>query len=277
MKLAYHSSTSWNSDLPTDIKASAKAGFKALEMHLNKMDAHLKKGAAQEIKELLEEHRIEPATFNSIEFIAFRGDEYKKIQERCHQGSEYCKAVGCPVVTLVPSPVPDWQMPWDELVDEYVTVLRDLADIAARLGVRVSFEFLGFGWCSPRTPRGAYEIVKKTDRANLTMIIDCMHYYAGGGLLGELDAIDPKLIESFHINDVEDVPKEAITDPTRLLPGLGVIPLDDYCKRLAATGYDGFCAVELFRPEYYEWDPYVLADKSYKHAVKILSRHFTIE
>jgi 2-keto-myo-inositol isomerase len=156
-------------------------------------------------------------------------------------------------------------------------VLRDLSDIAGGYDVQLAFEFLGFGWCSVRTPRAAYEIVCKTDRDNVGMTLDAAHFYGGGGLLSELDQLDPGRIYTFHLDDLEDTPKEAITDARRVLPGLGVVPLDDICARLERLGYDGPCSVELFRPEYWEWDPRQVALKAREAAVKVLSPHFRLE
>ena len=61
---------------------------------------------------------------------------------------------------------------------------------------------------------------------------------------------DPAKIYTFHLNDMESVPKEAILDSRRLLPGFGIVPLDRICEHVRNTGYDGVCAVELFRSEY---------------------------
>jgi 2-keto-myo-inositol isomerase len=61
------------------------------------------------------------------------------------------------------------------------------------------------------------------------------------------------------------------------LPGLGAIPLDDICQRLRALGYDGDCSVELFRPEYWEWDPRELAAQARDAALKVLSPHLDVQ
>ena len=143
--------------------------------------------------------------------------------------------------------------------------------------IKLSFEFLGFGWCSVRTPRAAFEIIQKVDRDNIGLTIDAAHFYGGGGLMSELDQLDPRRIFAFHLDDLEDTPKEAIRDGTRLLPGLGVVPLDDICARLKRIGYDGPCSIELFRPEYWNWDPQELAIKAREAALKVLSPHFQIE
>jgi 2-keto-myo-inositol isomerase len=277
MLLAFHGATTMTCDLETDIAVTAQAGFKALELWSAKMDRYLAGHSLADLKGLLVGKGVAPLAINSIEFIGFRGGEYAQIQARCRELSRMAQAIGCPTVVVVPSPTPDRNLQWSEVVDEYVRVLRDLSDIAGEHGIRLSFEFLGFGWCSVRTPRAAFEIVQAVNRANIGMTIDAAHFYGGGGLMNEFDALDPARIFAFHLDDLEDVPKEAITDGVRLLPGLGVVPLGEICARLRRIGYDGSCSIELFRPEYWQWDPKDLAVKSRAAAIKVLSPHFQIE
>jgi 2-keto-myo-inositol isomerase len=277
MKLAFHGATTMTSDLETDIAVAASAGFKALEVWAEKMDRYLAAHSLADLNALFVDHGVKPLALNSIEFIAFRGSEYSQVQARLHELGGIARVIGCPTVVVVPSPLPDRSMPWPEVVAEYVTVLRDLSDIAWLYNIRLSFEFLGFGWCSVRTPRAALEIVQQCDRDNVGMTIDAAHFYGGGGLLSELERLDPQRIFAFHLDDLEDTPKEAISDGTRLLPGLGVVPLDDICAQLKRIGYDGSCAIELFRPEYWNWDPKTLAIRAREAALQVLSPYFEIE
>lgn len=278
MKLGFHGATTMTSDLETDVAATAHAGYTALELWANKVDRFLADHSREDLKALLTEAGVDPLSFNSIEFIAFRSEaKYRDILARCGELSELAQFIGCPALVVVPSPTPDREMPWDEIVDEYVRVLRELSDISGQFGVQLAFEFLGFGWCSVRTPRGAWEIVRETDRDNVGLVIDAAHFYAGGGLLEEIDLLDPARIFAFHLDDLEDVPKEAITDARRLLPGLGVVPLDEICGRLEGIGYEGDCSIELFRPEYWELNPRDLAVKAREAATSILSPYFELE
>jgi 2-keto-myo-inositol isomerase len=241
------------------------------------MDRYLATHSVADLKALFVDHGVLPLVLNSIEFIAFRGSEYARVQTRLHGLGKVAMAIGCPTIMVVPSPLPERNFTWADTLAEYVSVLRDMSDIARMYQIRLSFEFLGFGWCSVRTPRAAYEIVKTVDRENVGLTIDAAHLFGGGGLLSELDQLDPRRIFAFHLDDLEDTPKEAIRDSTRVLPGLGVVPLDEICKRLRRIGYDGPCSVELFRPEYWDWDPLELAIKARQAAIKVLSPHFQIE
>ena len=275
MLLAFHGATTLLQDLATDVAVTAAAGFKALELWAAKVDRYLEEHSPAELKALLDLHGVAPVTLNSIEFIAFRPpDEYAAIRARCRELRRIAQAIGCPTIVVVPSPTPDRSLPWADVVAEYARVLADLGEIAGQFGIRLSFEFLGFGWCSVRTPRAAFEIIRAAGRDNVGMTVDAAHFYAGGGLPEELDALDPARIFALHLDDVEDTPKEAITDATRVLPGLGVVPLGEICARLKAIGYDGPCSVELFRPEYWAWDPYELAVRARAAAERALEPYF---
>jgi 2-keto-myo-inositol isomerase len=81
----------------------------------------------------------------------------------------------------------------------------------------------------------------------------------------------------FHINDVEERALHTIEDAHRLLPGEGVIPLDDILAGLKRIGYDGACSVELFRPEYWERDPAELARAARRATVDIVGKYFGVE
>jgi 2-keto-myo-inositol isomerase len=277
MKLGFHGATTMTSDLETDVVATAYAGFKALELWAAKIDRFLADHTREELDALLKSAGVSPMTINSIEFISFRDEsDYAQILSRCRELCEIAQFIGCPTVIVVPSPTPDRETSWEDIVDEHVRVLCELSDIAGEYGVGLAFEFLGFGWCSVRTPRGAWEIVQKTGRDNVGLVVDAAHFYGGGGLLNELDAIDPTRIFAFHLDDLEDVPKEDISDAKRLLPGLGVVPLGEICARLKATGYDDVCSIELFRPEYWEWDPKEVAVKTREAAIRVLSPYFRV-
>jgi 2-keto-myo-inositol isomerase len=284
MQLAFHGATAMKADLATDVRASAEAGFSALEVWAAKLDPFLATRSLADLRMLLSDSGVTPTAINSIDFIGFRGEEFETIRDRCKRLCEVAEAIGCHSIVVVPSPTPIPQVdaglepffPWQRVVEEYVRVLHELADIAEPHGVRLAFEFVGYSWSSVRTPRAAWEIVRTVDRPSVGVNFDCCHFFVGGGELHEIDGLDPAGIVTFHLNDVENLPKEAITDSQRLLPGEGVIPLEAICKRMKAINYDGVCAVELFRPEYWDWDPIELAKRARESALRIVGPYFGV-
>ena len=278
MLLGFNGATTMKATLPEDIVAASQAGLKAIEIWAAKMDTYLANRSLDDLNAIFTEHRIQPASINSIEFITFRSaDDYALIRARCHELCARADALGCDKVVVVPSPTPEGGASWQAIKAESVRVLHDLADIAAPFGVKLAYEFLGFGWCSVRTLAQCWEIVKEVNRPNVGLVIDSCHFYAGRSELSSIEAVDPEKLLIFHINDVEERPKDTIEDAHRLLPGEGVIPLDDMLSRLKRIGFDGLCSIELFRPEYWERDPAELATAARAATIKVLESYFRVE
>jgi 2-keto-myo-inositol isomerase len=278
MLLGFNGATTMKATLQEDIAAASEAGFKALEIWAAKMDTYLANHGLDDLNAIFTEHRVRPASINSIEFITFRSvDDYALIKARCHELCARADALGCDKIVVVPSPTPEGGASWQEIKAESVRVLHDLADIAAPYGVQLAYEFLGFGWCSVRTLAQCWEIVQAVNRPSVGLVIDTCHFYAGGSELSSIEAVAPEKLLIFHINDVEDRPRGTIEDAHRLLPSEGVIPLDDILSRLKGIGFDGLCSIELFRPEYWERDPVELATAARAATMKVLEPYFEVE
>ncbi len=279
MLLGINGATTMKATLPEDISAAGSAGFKGLEIWAAKMDAYLAEegNSPETLAGLFKAAGLGPVSINSIEFITFRPpEEYEAIRERCRALCQLGETLGAGKIVVVPSPTPEGAT-WEQIKAESVRVLRDLSDVAAPYGTRLAFEFLGFGWCSVRTLEQAWEIVRETDRDNIGLVLDTCHFFAGGSSVASIAGVDPNKLFIFHINDVEERPKETIEDAHRLLPGEGVIPLDGILAAVKATGFDGLCSIELFRPAYWERDPAELAAAARAATLQVAGRYFQIQ
>jgi len=110
-----------------------------------------------------------------------------------------------------------------------------------------------------RTLEKAWEIIVQVDRPDVGLVIDTFHFHVGGSQLGSLRRIDSEKLLVFHVNDCEDRPVAQLQDSHRLLPGLGILPLKRMADELKAIGYDRLASIELFRPEYWEREPFEFA------------------
>ena len=142
-------------------------------------------------------------------------------------------------------------------------------------GVRVGFEFLGFPDCTVNTLAAARRIVDAVGDPSVGIVIDAFHFYAGGSTWSMLDGLKPEQLFIVHLDDAEDRPRTALLDAHRLLPGDGVIPLRDLVRRIEDLGYDGPWSIELFRPEYYAWDPVALARVSREKMAALFEKMVT--
>lgn len=257
-------------DLETDIRAASEAGFDWLEIWASKLRAFLKSRTTADLNDIFAAHNIKPYSINSIERITFRGPgEHQSRLEECEDLCRVAEEIRCPYIVVVPSPLPPGTSR-SEVIDESSRVLCELGGIAAKRGVGLAFEFLGQPDCSVQTLALADEIVRKVGQPNIGLVIDSFHFYVGGSTIESIDGLDAARLFIFHINDAEDRPREQLEDRHRLLPGLGILPLNEIVAALRRIGYARVVSVEIFRPEYWERDPFELARDARAATQKVL-------
>jgi len=272
MKLSLNGATTMRADLATDIEAASSAGFEIIEIWAAKLRQYLSSHSIGDLRALLKEKGIAPYSINSIERITFRNaDDAARMRNECRELCAIAEQIGCPYIVVVPGPKPE-AVTDNEIKDESVRVLRELSEIARRHQVDLAFEFLGFADCVVSTLDLCWEIVRSTDRDNIGLVLDSFHFYAGGSSFESIDRLDPNRLFIFHINDVEDRPRDQLQDAHRLLPGKGILPLTEIISRLKAIGYDRVASIELFRPEYWQWDPVTLAQRARQATEAVLQR-----
>jgi 2-keto-myo-inositol isomerase len=270
MKIALNGATTMHADLTTDIRAASAAGYELLEIWAAKLREFLKANTVADLKNLLTENNLEPYSINSIEHITFRNTEdYRKIKAETEELSKIAAEIGCPYVVVVPGKLPE-NASEEKIIEESVKVLNELADIAEKYGVGLAFEFLGQADCSVQTLDLDAKIIERVNRENVGLVIDTFHFYAGNSTFEAIDALDPKKLFIFHINDAENLPKENLTDAHRLYPGEGVLPIKEIKKRFDKIGYDRMVSIEIFRPEYWDENPFDVAKKAKAATEKVL-------
>ena len=271
MKIALNGATTMHADLLTDIKAASAAGFDLLEIWSAKLYEYLKTNSPGDLKAALAEHKLEPYSINSIEHITFRtSEDYAKVKDECEMLSKIASEIGCPYIVVVPGLMPE-NGTKEQVIEESVRVLHELAEISEPHGVSLAFEFLGQTDCSVQTLDLCNAIVEKVGRGSIGNVIDTFHFYAGNSTFEAIDSMHPEKLFIFHINDAEDLPKEQLTDAHRLYPGTGILPITQIKEHFDKIGYDRMVSIEIFRPEYWNQDPFEVARKAKAATEKVLS------
>jgi 2-keto-myo-inositol isomerase len=271
MKIALNGATTMHADLETDIKAAGVCGYDLIEIWAAKLREFLKTNTVADLKELLDEAGLKPYSINSIEHITFRTEsDYQQIKEECIELTEIAGEIGCPYVVVVPGKLPE-NGTKEQIIDESVKVLNELADIADKKNVSLAFEFLGQTDCSVQTLDLCNEIVEKVDRKNVGNVIDTFHFYAGNSSFEAIERMNPDKLFIFHINDAENLPKDELTDAHRLYPGEGILPIKEIKAKFDQIGYDRMVSIEIFRPEYWNQDPFAVAKKARESTLKVLN------
>jgi 2-keto-myo-inositol isomerase len=270
MKLGYNGATTMPSPFETDVQIASQAGFDVLEITAAKLDKFLETHTLADARKLIDAAKLKTHAINSIEKINFRDTAGRaEVLARTKQISEWCNALDCPWIIAVPGPVRAGTT-WQAIRDDTAAALRAMSEVAATYNANMAFEFLGFTWCSVRTADQAWDVVKLVNLPNVGMVIDTCHFFAGGSTLDSIKVIDAKKLAVFHINDVEPMPKDQITDANRLFPGDGVIPLNEIIGAVRAIGFDGVASVEIFRPEYWQREPGAVAKEALQKSKRVL-------
>jgi 2-keto-myo-inositol isomerase len=271
MKLSLNGATTMKADLATDIRAASAAGFDCLEIWSAKLETFLRTNKIDDLKMLFDSAGITPYSINSIEHVTFRdGEGRARLRAECKSVFRLASALACPYVVVVPGRLSGGANP-TQVIDESVRTLTELSSVAEAFNVSLAFEFLGQPDCSVQTLALASEIVQLADRENVGLVIDSFHFYAGGSTIESIETLDPARLFIFHINDAEDLPRGQLEDRHRLLPGLGILPLTEIISALRRIGYDRVVSVEIFRPEYWERDPFLLAKDAWTAVTQVLS------
>jgi 2-keto-myo-inositol isomerase len=258
MRLGFNGATTLPSDLATDIRIAGLAGYDVIELRDDKLDRFVEHGSLDDVRRMLRDAGVAAYTINSIDRVGAGGDAgTQRAAARCRELSRYAQAIDCPWVLVVPGATEGRSR--EQVRNDTAAALRELVDVAAEFGVGIAFEFMGFPWSAVRDLASAWEIVQSTGRPGLGLVVDTAHFFAGSSTLDSVSALDPRRLAVLHINDVENVPKDEITDAHRLYPGDGIIPLPGILRALRLIGFDGVVSVELFREEYWQRDPLTVA------------------
>ncbi|MHB8619552.1 MAG: sugar phosphate isomerase/epimerase family protein, partial [Chloroflexota bacterium] len=198
-------------------------------------------------------------SINSVSMATFQPKAGRRRgRDECERYCRLAAEVDCERLVVCPGQAPR-EAGQEHIREETMAVLAELSDIAQPYGVSLAFEMLGFAWCSVQRLDQAWDIVRGVSRDNVGLVLDSAHFYTGGSTFAMIDELDPRKVLLFHVNDLEDRPKDELGDEHRLLPGEGVIPLAGIISHLRKAGFDGIVSIEIFRPAYWERQPLELA------------------
>ncbi|MFC7752437.1 sugar phosphate isomerase/epimerase family protein [Tsukamurella soli] len=137
-------------------------------------------------------------------------------------------------------------------IDPLVAPLRDLADEAADLGVRLALEAMPFSMVSS-VPMGA-DLVRAVDRANCGILVDSWHVFRAGTSIADLRAsLSADILFGVELDDAAEAVVGTLFEDTRdhrLLCGQGSFDLIGLVQALTAIGWRGPWGVEIISDDY---------------------------
>ena len=242
------------------LRVAKHSDFNSIEFTMDKIEAMLKEGNLAQVKNQLNQQKLEVASINGPENFNLLDDRaFSEILIRTDKIVEAAREFHCQLLIPVPSPAKDG-------VNEQTTIAETasaLSQIAERYGdaTKLGLEFLGMKSCSINNLHTAIETIKRVGKSNVGLVLDSFHMYVSDSKFDEITQLDPEQVFLVHVNDSEPGPKTELTDANRLYPGEGVIDLNGFASVLKKIGYDDELSLELLRPAYWEQDAELVAVK----------------
>ncbi len=248
---------------PRSIEIARETGYAGIEARTERLpaDAGEVRGTAAIVRP------NEVFTLNGLA-LTVRPDgrmDRRLIDDDLRPRLQICRELGTPYLLAIPPRAPGLE------TRRAVPATRDALELARdqadKLGIRVAFEFLGFGDCPINTPAIATETVDGID--GIELVLDSCHWHASGAQ--PLDGYPVDRLALVHLNDAPAKPPREIEDEDRLLPGEGVIKLADLRRELEARGYEGPWSLETFNPAYWNEDPEAVARRGFEAVTRVLT------
>ena len=145
-------------------------------------------------------------------------------------------------------------------IDRAADDLRALGERAARRGLRVGYEALAWGR-HINDHRDAWEIVRRANHPNIGLILNSFHTLARRIDVGSIRAIPGDRIFIVQLADAPLIDMDPLywSRHFRNMPGEGDLPVLDFMRAVAATGYDGYLSLEIFNDQFRGGSPKLIS------------------
>jgi sugar phosphate isomerase/epimerase len=251
-QLSLNTSTIRPASLEDKIAVAAKAGYDAIELWSNDLDAYEKggKSLADLGKRVRDAGLAMPNIIGIFGAMPPTDEEKAKAADGFRQKMRQAGAVGAKHIAVTATPDrPDLDVRW--AAKQYA----ELIDMGKEFGVAPAFEFLGPTKGLPTLGQAA-AVAMESGRPEAGLVADTFHMYRGGSAWSGIRLTSGSLYAVWHINDVpKEPPQFELKDADRLYPGDGILPLAQALKDLWAVGFRGPLSLEIFNREEWKKDP----------------------
>lgn len=233
-------------DLREKLAAIAAAGFDGVEIFENDFLAF--DGSPAEVGRMVRDHGLEITLFQPFrDFEGLPEPQRSRAFDRAERKFDLMQELGTDLI-LVCSSVSQASLGG---IDRAAADFRELGERAAKRGLRVGYEALAWGR-HVSDHRDAWEIVRRADHPNVGLILDSFHTLARKIDVGSIRSIPGDRIFIVQLADAPLIEMDLLywSRHFRNMPGEGDLPVVDFMRAVAATGYDGPISLEIFNDQF---------------------------
>ncbi|MHA3976988.1 bifunctional sugar phosphate isomerase/epimerase/4-hydroxyphenylpyruvate dioxygenase family protein [Halovulum sp. GXIMD14794] len=253
-------------NLREKLDAIAKAGFDGIEIF--EQDFIADAGSPREIGQLIRDHGLEITLFQPFrDFEGLAGSARDKAFDRAKHKFDTMAELGTDLMLVCSSLHPEALGGIDRAAGDFA----ELGEIAAARGIRVGYEALAWGR-HVNDHRDAWEVVRRADHPNIGVILDSFHTLSRGIDPDTIRRIPGDRIFFVQLADAPLIEMDLLywSRHFRNMPGEGDLPVTDFMRAVAATGYDGPISLEIFNDQFRGGRPESLARDGYRSLVALM-------
>ena len=255
-------------DLQEKLAAVAAAGFDGIEIFEN--DFLTFDGSPTDVGQMVRDYGLEIMLFQPFrDFEGLPEPHRQQAFDRAERKFDLMEALGTDLV-LICSNVSPHALGG---IDRAAADLRELGDRAQQRSLRIGFEALAWGR-HINDHRDAWEIVRRADHSNVGIIVDSFHTLARKTDVNSIRAIPGDKIFFVQLADAPLIDMDLLywSRHFRNMPGEGDLPVTDFMRAVAATGYDGPLSLEIFNDQFRSGSPKSISVDGYRSLVHLMDQ-----
>ncbi|WP_018238461.1 bifunctional sugar phosphate isomerase/epimerase/4-hydroxyphenylpyruvate dioxygenase family protein [Ensifer sp. BR816] len=233
-------------ELPDKLAAIAAAGFDGVEIFENDFLAF--DGSPADVGRMVRDHGLEITLFQPFrDFEGMPEPHRSRTFDRAERKFDVMQQLGTDLL-LVCSNVSPISLGG---IDRAAADFQELGERAARRGLKVGYEALAWGR-HIHDHRDAWEIVRRADHPNIGLILDSFHTLSHKIEVNSIRSIPKEKIFIVQLADAPLIDMDLLywSRHFRNMPGEGDLPVAEFTRAIAETGYDGYFSLEIFNDQF---------------------------
>ncbi len=260
-------------DLGEKLAAIAAAGFDGVEIFENDFLAF--DGTPAEVGRMVRDHGLEITLFQPFrDFEGMPEPHRSRVFDRAERKFDLMQELGTDLMLVCSNVSPVSLGGIDRAAGDF----HELGERAATRGLRVGFEALAWGR-HINDHRDAWEVVRRADHANVGLILDSFHTLSRGIDVNSIRAIPGDRIFIVQLADAPRFDMDLLywSRHFRNMPGEGDLPVTDFMRAVAATGYGGVLSLEIFNDQFRGGSPRSIAVDGKRSLVYLMDQVRRVE
>ncbi len=255
-------------DFPEKLAAIAAAGFDGIEIFENDFLAF--DGRPAEVGQMVRDQGMEIFLFQPFrDFEGMPEPQRARAFDRAERKFELMNELGTDLVLICSNVSPLSLGGIDRAADDFA----ELGELAAKHDVRVGYEALAWGR-HINDHRDAWEIVRRANHPNVGLILDSFHTLARKIDVNSIRSIPADKIFFVQLADAPLIDMDLLywSRHFRNMPGEGDLPVVDFMRAVASTGYAGTLSLEIFNDQFRGGSPKAISVDGHRSLTYLMDR-----